>query len=141
MEREKKGFFNPLKIILNLQNIMNNSILLNQLEGISHSIKDPTLHQNFTITLDSLKKNIKSMEEKIEVLVEEVLDLEFSLDESENSRLKCDYKTSDKREDNVFGTPKTLEEKMKMELLYEIYKKYSLTQIEEKIGNKYNLVF
>jgi predicted RNase H-like nuclease (RuvC/YqgF family) len=108
---------------------MKNQVLLNQLVGISPSIKDATLRENFTKTVESLKRHLESMENEINALKQEV------------SNLKRDSKTSDERGDNVFGKPKTLEEEMKMELLYEIYKKYSLTQIEEKIGNKYNLVF
>lgn len=108
---------------------MKNQVLLNQLEGISPSIKDATLRENFTKTIESLKRHLKSMENEIDDLKQKVSDLEW------------DSKTSDEKGDNVFGKPKTLEEEMKMELLYEIYKKYSLTQIEDKIGNKYNLVF
>lgn len=122
---------------------MSYTILLNQLEGISPSIKDSTLQENFTKTVESLKRHLKSMENEIDDLKQEVADLEWDLEEREReiSRLVWDSKTFDEKGDNIFEKPNTLEEEMKMELLYEIYKKYSLTQIEEKIGNKYNLVF
>jgi hypothetical protein len=101
---------------------MNNHFIIEHLEGISPSIKDSTLRENFIKTLKSLKGNMKSMEDKIGEL------------EKKNSDLVMIHKTFDSENHNVFEKPKTLEEEMKIKILYDVYKKYSLSQIEDKIN-------
>lgn len=118
--------------------------LLNCLDGISHSITDKILQESFTKVVSSLREVIKKKDEHINRVEEKIKDLEYDLEdlESENERLEWDKFRISERElksENIFGRPLTLEDEMKMELLFEVYRKYSLTQMEEKIGNKYNL--
>lgn len=118
--------------------------LLDCLDGISHSITDKILQESFTKVVSSLREAIKKKDEHINRAEEKIEDLEYDLQdlESENERLEWDkFRISEKelKSENIFGRPLTLEDEMKMELLFEVYRKYSLTQIEERIGNKYNL--
>jgi len=118
--------------------------LLDCLDGISHSITDKILQESFTKVVSSLREAIKKKDEHINRVEEKIKDLEYDLQdlESENERLEWDkFRISEKelKSENIFGRPLTLEDEMKMELLFEVYRKYSLTQMEERIGNKYNL--
>ena len=118
--------------------------LLDCLDGISHSIADKILQESFTKVVSSLREAIKKKDEHINWVEEKIKDLEYDLQdlESENERLEWDkFRISEKelKSENIFGRPLTLEDEMKMELLFEVYRKYSLTQMEERIGNKYNL--
>ena len=118
--------------------------LLDCLDGISHSITDKILQESFTKMVSSLREAIKKKDEHINRVEEKIEDLEYDLQdlESENERLEWDkFRISEKelKSENIFGRPLTLEDEMKMELLFEVYRKYSLTQMEERIGNKYNL--
>lgn len=118
--------------------------LLDCLDGISHSITDKILQESFTKMVSSLREAIKKKDEHINRVEEKIKDLEYDLQdlESENERLEWDkFRISEKelKSENIFGRPLTLEDEMKMELLFEVYRKYSLTQMEERIGNKYNL--
>ena len=118
--------------------------LLDCLDGISRSIADKILQESFTKVVSSLREAIKKKDEHINWVEEKIKDLEYDLQdlESENERLEWDkFRISEKelKSENIFGRPLTLEDEMKMELLFEVYRKYSLTQMEERIGNKYNL--
>lgn len=118
--------------------------LLDCLDVISHSITDKILQESFTKMVSSLREAIKKKDEHINRVEEKIKDLEYDLQdlESENERLEWDkFRISEKelKSENIFGRPLTLEDEMKMELLFEVYRKYSLTQMEERIGNKYNL--
>ena len=118
--------------------------LLDCLDGISHSITDKILQESFTKVVSSLREAIKKKDEHINRVEEKIKDLEYDLQdlESEKERLEWDkFRISEKelKSENIFGRPLTLEDEMKMELLFEVYRKYSLTQMEERIGNKYNL--
>lgn len=118
--------------------------LLDCLDGISHSITDKILQESFTKVVSSLREAIKKKDEHINRVEEKIEDLEYDLQdlESENERLEWGkFRISEKelKSENIFGRPLTLEDEMKMELLFEVYRKYSLTQMEERIGNKYNL--
>jgi hypothetical protein len=118
--------------------------LLNCLDGISHSITDKILQESFTKVVSSLREAIKKKDEHINRVEEKIRDLGYDLEylESENRRLKWGkfrISEGELKSENIFGRPLTLEDEMKMELLFEVYRKYSLTQMEEKIGNKYNL--
>ena len=93
---------------------------------------------------DSLQKCVDQIEEhyskRIKYLEDEIYDKEEEIDDLEDEVKDLERKISD-LEDEVQEFPVTnLEEEMKVELLQVAFNKYSLTELEQKLGgNKFTL--
>lgn len=108
-------------------------------EIISPCITDKILRESFTRMISSLREEDKNRGKHIVSLEEKIRDLKYGLEDAESEIKIIKLKSSEEKFKNILGDTKTLEDEMKIELLFEVYQKYSLVQIEERIGTKYNL--
>lgn len=105
------------------------NLLLEHLNGISGSLENQTLKESFISTISSLKKEFEKMGKDIDSSQKRIKKMERELIEIGDEIKRHD----------LFGQPSSLEEVLKIELLSEIYKKFSLENIEERFGTKNNL--
>lgn len=93
---------------------------------------------------ESLEKCVEQIEDhylkRIKYLEDEIYDKEEEIDDLEDEVKDLERKISN-LEDEVHEFPVTnLEEEMKVELLQVLFNKYSLTELEQKLGgNKFTL--
>ena len=115
---------------------LNNSI---NGSSLSSDIKD--IFKNFIETnlliIEMANDNIYELEDKNESLTDKISELNRDISDLEE---KLDSDESVIMSNNKTGLTGSLESEMKTELLIAAFKKYSLVELEKRLGNKFQLI-
>lgn len=104
---------------------MKKTEIIKTLESFSPFIKDESIRKIYTKKISLLENFLFEEEKNIKI---------FENDSPSFFQKSNEAGTRPNEQFPIFPDPKSLEDVMKMDILLKIFEKYTLTQIEEKIG-------